>query len=169
MTRRSVWANSDGLRVGFGPNLPDFDSLAVTKQPGSERELRFVIDGERFVSGVYQVENGHLLPVGAVPLYAHVQVTEVFVLGGTTPTIQFGSTNSTAGVPNAPAIASGSAAVLGSLAEASAEAIGTYTLTVTATPLTAATSGNVQVTLGGTSPTVTSAGRAEVVIGYRLP
>jgi hypothetical protein len=169
MTRKAIWVNSDGLRVGYGPNAADFDSQGVTKQPASERELRFIIDGEKFTTGVYQVENAHLLPVGAVPLYAHVQVTQVFVLGGTTPTIQFGSTQSTAGVPDAPAIASGSASVLGSLSEANAEALGTYTLSVTATPLTATTAGNVQITLGGTNPTVTAAGKAEVVIGYRLP
>lgn len=167
MTRASVWTNADGLVVGFGRNEPDFDNVGVTDQPGHERELVLVVDGEKFVSGVYQFAESHRLPVGAIPLYAHAEVTELFVLGGTSPTIQIGSTQSTGGVPNAPAIASGSAAIFGSLAEANAEALGTYTLSVTATPLTSTTAGNLQVTLGGTSPTVTAAGKVKIVIGYR--
>lgn len=167
MTRKAIWANADGLRVGFGPNLADFSSVGEHKMPGADKELRIVIDGEKFTGGIYQFEATELLPVGAVPLYAHARVTEVFVLGGTTPTIQIGSTSSTGGVPNAPSAAVGTAAIAGSLSEANAEALGTYTLSVTATPLTATTAGNLQVTLGGTSPTVTAAGRLTLVIGYR--
>lgn len=167
MTRASLWTNADGLVVGFGRNEPDFDSQGVVDKDGHEREVVFVVDGEKFTSGVYQFADAHRLPVGAIPLYAHVEVTEVFVLGGTTPTIRFGSTESTGGNPNAPAIASASAAILGTLSEANAEALGTYTLSVTATPLTATTAGNLQVTLGGTTPTVTTAGKLKIVIGYR--
>ena len=151
MTRKSVWTNADGLKVGFGPNFADFDSVGATKQPGSERELRFVIDGEKFSGGAYQFMETISIPAGSVPLYAHVQVSEAFVLGGTTPTITFGD--------------AGSATRYGTLSEANAEATGTYTLSVTATPTTAA--GALAVALGGGSPTVTSAGKAEVVIGYR--
>lgn len=167
MTRKSTWANSDGLRVGFGPNFADFSSVGEHNSDGVDKELRIVIDGERFTGGVYQFEATELLPVGAIPLYAHARVSEVFVLGGTTPTIQIGSTSSTAGVPNAPAAAVATTAILGSISEANAEALGTYTLSVTATPLTATTAGNLQVTLGGTTPTVTAAGRLTIVIGYR--
>jgi len=167
MTRASVWTNPDGLKVGFGRNDPDFDSVGVVDQPGHERELVLVLDGEKFTAGVYQFQETHRLPVGAIPLYAHAEVSEAFVLGGTTPTIQIGSTTSSAGIPVAPAIGSSATAIFGSLAEASAEALGTYTLTVTATPLTATTAGNLQVTLGGATPTVTAAGRVKLVIGYR--
>lgn len=167
MTRASVWTNADGLKVGFGRNDPDFDSVGVVDQPGHDKELVLVIDGEKFTSSVYQFQETHLLPVGAIPLYAHVEVTEAFALGGTTPTILFGSTTSSGGVPAAPSTGSGSVSVLGSLSEANAEAVGVYTLSVTATPLTATTAGNLQVTLGGTSPTVSAAGKAKIVIGYR--
>ena len=167
MTRASLWTNADGLVVGYGRNEPDFDSVGVTDQPGHERELVLVVDGEKFTGGVYQFADTHRLPVGAIPLYAHAEVSEVFVLGGTTPTIQIGSTSSTGGVPNAPAAGVGTTAIFGSLSEANAEALGTYTLSVTATPLTATTAGNLQVTLGGTSPTVTAAGKVKIVIGYR--
>ena len=168
MTRKSLWANADGLRVGFGPNLADFSSVGEHKTNGADKELRIVIDGEKFTGGIYQFDATEVLPVGAVPLYAHARVTEVFVLGGTTPTIQIGSTSSTGSVPNAPSAAVGTAAIAGSVSEANAEALGTYTLSVTATPLTATTAGVLQVTLGGTTPTVTAAGRMTLVIGYRL-
>ncbi len=156
MTRKAVWANSDGLRVGFGPNFPDFSSVAEHKTHGVDKEIRLVIDGEKFSGGTYQFDATEALPVGAVPLYAHVRVSEVFALGGTSPTILIGSSGSGAG------------SIFGSVSEANAEALGTYTLSVTATPLTSTTAGNLQVTLGGTSPTVTSAGKAAITLGYRV-
>jgi hypothetical protein len=152
MTRKSVWANADGLRVGFGPNVADYSSQGVQKQIGNEVVVRFTLDGEKFSSGTYVFETQETVPVGAVPLYAHVRITEAFVLGGTTPTIQIGD--------------AGSATRYGSLAQASAQALGTYTNTVTATPLTAA--GTIAVSLGGTTPTVTTAGKAVVTLAYRV-
>lgn len=152
MTRKTVWANSDGLRVGFGPNSSDFSSVAEHKTAGTNKELRFVLDGEKFSSGTYQFDLTESLPIGAVPTYTHVRVTEVFALGGTAPTILIGD--------------AGVAGRYGTVTEANAEAVGTYTYTPTATPLAAAQT--LAVTLGGTSPTVTSAGKAVVVIGYRL-
>jgi hypothetical protein len=152
MTRKSIWTNADGLQVGFGPNYSDFDEVGAVSKDGHERELRFVLDGEKFVAGSYVFNQPAVLPAGAIPLYAHVQTTEVFALGGTTPSIQIGST--------------GAATRFGSATEAQAETLGTYTLTVTATPTTANT--NITVTLGGTTPTVTAAGKMEVVLGYRL-
>lgn len=152
MTRKAVWANSDGLRVGFGPNLADFSSVAEHKTEGVNKELRFVLDGEKFSGGTYQFDVTEVLPIGVIPTYAHIRVTEVFALGGTSPTILIGD--------------AGDTDRFGSVSEANAEAVGTYTLTVAATPLTAAQT--LAVTLGGTSPTVTSAGKAVVTIGYRL-
>lgn len=152
MTRKSVWANADGLRVGFGPNVADYSSQGVQKQTGNEVIVRFTVDGERFSAGTYQFESQEVVPVGAVPLYCHIRVTEAFALGGTTPTIQVGD--------------AGSATRYAALSEANAEAVGTYTASVTATPLTAA--GTIAVSLGGTTPTVTSAGRATVTLAYRV-
>jgi hypothetical protein len=152
MTRKSIWTNADGLQVGFGPNYPDFDEVGVVNKDGHERELRFELDGEKFVAGNYVFNQPFTLPAGAIPLYSHVQTREVFNLGGTTPVINIGST--------------GAATRFGSVSEAQAEALGTYTLSVTATPTTAATT--LTVALGGTTPTVTAAGKMEVVIGYRL-
>lgn len=151
MTRQTVWTNSDGLKVGFGHNNPDYDSIGAVKHMGHEKELRFVVDGEKFSGGVYQFTSSEVLPIGSIPLYAHVQVTEVFALGGTAPVINIGD--------------GASATRFGSVSKAQAEALGTYTLSVTATPITAL--GTIAVALGGTSPTVTAAGKMEVVLGYR--
>lgn len=156
MTRASTWTNADGLIVGFGQNLIDFDSVGAVLIDSNEKELTFVLDGEKFSGGVYQFVTTEALPVGAVPISAFVRVSEAFVLGGTTPTIQVGTSGT------------GAAAVFGSLAQASAQALGTYTLTVTATPLTSTTAGNLRVSLGGTTPTVTTAGRATVTVTYRI-
>jgi hypothetical protein len=156
MTRASTWTNADGLVVGFGPNVVDFDNVGVVATDSNEKELVFVIDGEKFSGGVYSFNTTEALPVGASPVSASVRVSELFVLGGTTPAITVGTTGS------------GASAVFGSLSEANAEALGTYNLTVTATPLTSTTAGNLRVGLSGTSPTVTAAGRATVTVVYRI-
>jgi len=156
MTRRSIWTNADGLVVGFGPNVSDFDSVGAVDMPGYIRELSFEIDGEKFSGGVYQFVHAPALPVGATPVNCTVRVTEVFNLGGTTPTIQVGTSGT------------GAATVFGAVSEANAEALGTYVNSVTATPLTSTTAGTLRVSLGGTTPTVTSAGMAKVVLQYRL-
>ena len=152
MTRKSVWTNADGLKVGFGPNVADFSSQGIQRQNSNEVVVSFVLDGEKFSGGTYQFDSQEVVPVGAVPLYCHIRVTEAFALGGTTPTIQVGD--------------AGSATRYAALSEANAEAVGTYTASVTATPLTAA--GTIAVSLGGTTPTVTSAGRATVTLAYRV-
>lgn len=156
MTRSSTWTNADGLVVGYGPNFVDYDSVGAVLTDSNEKELTFVLDGEKFSGGVYNFVSTEAIPVGAVPVSAFVRVSEVFALGGTTPTIQIGTSGT------------GAAAVFGSLSEANAEALGTYALSVTATPLTATTAGNLRVSLGGTTPTVTSAGRATVTVVYRI-
>lgn len=156
MTRASTWTNADGLIVGFGQNFVDYDNVGAVPGDSNEKELVFVIDGEKFSGGVYNFAVTEALPVGASPVSASVRVSEVFALGGTTPTIQVGTSGT------------GAASVFGSLSEANAEALGTYNLSVTTTPLTSTTAGNLRVSLGGTSPTVTTAGRATVTVVYRI-
>lgn len=156
MTRASTWTNADGLIVGFGQNSIDFDSVGAVLANSNEKELTFVLDGEKFSGGVYQFVTTEALPAGSVPIAAFVRVSEAFVLGGTTPTIQVGTSGT------------GAAAVFGSLAQANAQALGTYALTVTTTPLTSVTAGSLRVSLGGTTPTVTTAGRATVTVTYRI-
>lgn len=155
MTRKAIWTNADGLKVGFGPNYADYTSAGVEKRLGSVEEAVLEIKGEKFSAGDYQFDEPLAIPEGAVPEACVIEVMQAFVLGGTTPTIRVGTTGT------------GAEAVWGSLAEASAEALGTYLNTVVATPLTATTKGNIKVSLGGTSPTVTAAGHAKIRIRYR--
>ena len=98
-----------------------------------------------------------ILPAGSLPTLAYIDVSEVFVMGGTSPTILVGT--------------SGSEATNGCvISEAIAEAVGTVDITSTLTgtwdaSLAAATT--VGVTMGGTSPTATStAGKARLVVQY---
>lgn len=96
------------------------------------------------------------IPAGASIETVFVKVKEAFALGGTTPTILFGTDGSE--VTNGFVIS-----------EAQAEATGTYDVTSTLTgtwdaPLAAETT--VGVALGGTSPTVGTAGLLEVVVTY---
>jgi hypothetical protein len=151
MTRKTTWTNSDGLVVGFGPNISDISSVGTIYTDGVEKQLRFVVDGEKFSGGVYQFDATETIPVGAVPLYCHARVSEAFVLGGTTPVLNVGD--------------AGSGTRYASFSEANMEALGTYTGSVTATPL--ATAGAIVVALGGTTPTVTAAGKVTITIGYR--
>lgn len=46
MTHLSTWTNSDGLVVGFGPNVPERQASAVAKTYGEVREARLHITYE---------------------------------------------------------------------------------------------------------------------------
>lgn len=122
---------------------------------GVERELVLDIDGDMVGNAAYALL-APKLPAGATVLEAYAEVTEAFVLGGTTPTINVGTEGSegTNGVE---------------ISEAQAEAVGTYDITSTvagtwANPLAAETT--VGLAMDGTSPTVTSAGKMRVVVRY---
>lgn len=123
---------------------------------GVKRELSLDIDGDMASAESFALLLANTLPAGSVITEAYVEVTEAFVLGGTTPTILIGT--ATSEVTNGLVIS-----------EAQAEAVGTYDVTGTltgtwASPLAAETT--VGLALGGTSPTSTSAGKARVVIRY---
>lgn len=122
---------------------------------GVINELVIDLDGTMVGNEAYPL----LAPT--IPQYAivedvYLEVTEVFVLGGTTPAIEVGT--------------EGSEATNGfTITKTQAEAVGTYDLTSAlsgtwAAGLAAETT--VGLALSGTSPTVTSAGKARVVIRY---
>ena len=130
-------------------------ATGVLKTEGAENQLTLYITGEIINDGFLpQVD----IPAGAVITKATAQVTEVFDLGGTSPTILVGT--------------DGSEATNGAtLDEASAEAAGYYDITSTLAgtwdaEAALAADTRVGVALGGTSPTVTDAGRAVVIITY---
>lgn len=96
------------------------------------------------------------IPAGAKFLEAVCEVTEVFALGGTTPTINVG-TNTSEGTNYGI-----------ELSEANAEALGTYYNSTGAGTWGAVLAADtvVGVALDGTTPTVGSGGAAKVVIRY---
>lgn len=126
----------------------------VMKTEGIKNQLSIEITGELCGDETFVEE--YVIPAGSLILNAYVDVGEVFVLGGTTPTILVGTDGSE--VTNGLVIS-----------EAIAEAAGVADLTATLTgtwgaKLAADTT--VGITLGGTSPTVTDAGQARLVVEY---
>lgn len=131
-------------------------ATGVYRTEGSENELTIVITGET-LNSTFELPVD--IPAGAVVTKASAHVTEAFVLGGTTPTILFGTKDSE--VTNG-----------GVIAEASAEATGYYDLTSTLAgtwdaEAAFAAKTSVGIALGGTTPTAdATVGRAVVVVKY---
>ena len=125
------------------------------KTEGKMNQLFIEVTGEDVTALAYPLL-APILPAGAVIEDVYAEVTEAFVLGGTTPTILVGTETSE--------VTNGFV-----LNETQAEAAGTYDLTNTLTgtwdsPLAAATT--LGLSLGGTSPTNTAAGKVRFVINY---
>jgi hypothetical protein len=154
-TSKGNWENSAGIGVfnHYGERGTQ-DSGGVIKTEGSTNELTLVIDGTMVSDGAIPRATA-TLPAGAKVTKAYVHVTEVFVLTGTTPTIDIGTqgTEGTNGFD---------------ITEAQAEALGVYEETTFAGTWAAelAASTVVDVALGGTTPASTSAGQATIVIEY---
>lgn len=146
--------NSAGLGVHnfFGPRGTRAPKGGI-KTEGSVMEMTFDIWGSSFGEG-YSDYNTVVLPKGALVLDAFAHVSEVFVLGGTTPTILVGTkgTEETNGV---------------SISQEQAQAVGTVKLTPNgAWANSLATDTEVSFKLGGESPTVTGKGKVRVTIRY---
>lgn len=140
--------NGQKLGEQIGVNHSDTAVTEITLTVTGEQLVRDVATGDGFLKTVR-------IPVGAVITDIIVQTKEVFVLGGTTPTILIGTQGSE--VTNGFAIS-----------EAQAEAVGTYTGYTKAGTWNApiATALDIGIALGGTTPTVTAAGRLDVYIKY---
>lgn len=144
----------NGVKNAYGPRSRFEGSTGSMGTRDAERELVVFFDGSNYT----QVT--HTLPAGAVVAEnAIVEVTEAFVLGGTTPTIAWGVSGTE--VTNRLAL----------LSEAQAEAVGTYSIASAGTlakdtPLAAAVV--LKVALGGTTPTITGAGKCKISIRYRV-
>lgn len=129
------------------------NAIGHIKTEGAIKELTLDITG-KMINNSFRPEV--VLPAGSLVVEAYADISEVFVVTGTTPTISIGTLGSEAtnGVD---------------ISEAQAEAVGTVDITSTAAgtwaaSLAAATT--VGVGLGGTTPAVTDAGKATVVIRY---
>lgn len=152
------YEDSAGLSVynHYGPRFTQdgIVSGGKTRTAGVMQEAVIYIKGSDFTSGSFDTRL--TLPAGSTFVEAIAEVTEAFVLGGTTPTINVG-TNTSEGTNYGI-----------ELSEAQGEATGAYYNATGAgtwaAPLAAATA--VGVALDGTTPTVTSAGLAKVIIRY---
>lgn len=127
----------------------------TTSTEGFMNELTLDLDGELIGNEDFPLLSPQL-PAGARIEDVFLEVSEVFVVGGTSPVLEIGT--------------AGSEATNGvTVTEAQLEATGVYDLTSAvsgtwAAGLAAVT--NLGIALGGTSPTVTDAGKARLVVRY---
>ncbi len=136
------------------------DTAGKFSTDGSVQELVFELNGTMVSAQAFSAL-APTIPKSAKVLQVLVEVTEAFVLGGTTPIVRVGTSGSTTanGVQ---------------LSEAQAEAIGIYDVTSTGAGTWATTAGanlgssvtTVGINLTGGSPTSTTAGKARVVVRY---
>lgn len=160
----------ENVATGSGGNVNTFVSnhygpravgstTGVAKTEGLNNQLTLNINGTDVGNEAFALELAPFLPAGADITKVYAQVTEAFVLGGTSPVIEIGT--------------EGSEATNGfTITEAQAEATGLYDLTSAlsgtwASPLAASTT--IGIDLAGTSPTVTSAGKIKIVVYYDIP
>ena len=145
----------NGVKNYYGAKGRFEGNQGVYRTDGSIKEAVITFTGESYTSVAFT------LPAGALIVHTPtVEITEAFVLGGTTPTINIGTSGSHG------------TNYFCEISEANAEAVGTYSSAAPAgtlalnTPLAAAT--NIVVALDGTNPTITAAGQAKVVVTYRV-
>lgn len=140
----------------YGPRLSTEGLVGVLKVEGNLNQFSLEFTGQNITDDVWAIQT-FSIPAGSKVIRAFIEVSEAFVLGGTTPTIDIGT--------------DGSEGTNGfDLTEAQAEAVDVYEETTFAGTwadrLVADTL--VSVALGGSSPTNTAAGRAKVIIEYAL-
>ena len=141
-----------GVRVFFGPRTALEGLSGDVKTEGMIKQLVVEITGQNILDNVIGLAE---LPKGSKVLRAIVDVEEVFVVAGTTPAINIGT--------------SGSAGTNGfAISEAVAEAVGITEITSFngdyAAELAAASL--VGVNLSGAGAAVTAVGKMKVVIEY---
>ena len=135
-------------------------TIGKIKTEGVLNQLTIELSGEN----LNDIENSIALrqitdlPAGSTPIEVHVDVSEAFVLAGTTPNLEIGT--------------EGSEETNGfQILEATLEAIGSVTITsfngTWAARLAAVTP--VGIALSGTGPTATTAGKARIVVSYFKP
>lgn len=147
------------VNTSFGRRVSG-DTAGKFSTDGAMQELVFELNGSMVSAQAFSAL-APTIPKSAKVLQVLVEVTEAFVLGGTTPIIRVGTSGGTT--------ANGI-----QISEAQAEAIGIYDVTSTGAGTWANTAGanlgssvtTVGINLTGTSPTSTTAGKARVVVRY---
>lgn len=138
----------------YGPRMTG-KTQGSMKTEGALGELVFDVDGEMVGNEAFALLAPQV-PAGTLVTAVYVEVTEAFVVGGTSATINIG----TEGSENTNGF---------EVTEAQAEAVGVYDVTSSlqgtwAAGLAAATT--IGIDMDGTSPTVTAAGKMRVVVKY---
>lgn len=155
-TSKGTWEDSAGLGVQahFGARGSD-DAGGQVKTTGTINEIRLVLDGTMLSNGTLPLVR-QTIPAGSLVIDVTLEVTEVFVIGGTTPTLDVGTDTSEA-TNNF------------DFSEAQLEAVGTTVKTSGAGTWAArlAAETTVNIAMGGTTPTSTAAGAGTVIIRYR--
>jgi hypothetical protein len=142
-----------GVRSRFGPvDIPD-GSQGVVRTAGNKNELVVEFSGNDINDDDFQKA---IVPAGSLVVDAYVEISEVFALGGTTPTINVGTDGSEG--TNGVEISKAEAEALGTV-DISASIAGTWAASL-------ASDTTVSIALDGTTPTATDAGHAKVVISY---
>jgi hypothetical protein len=151
--------NTAGLGVNnqYGPRDTQEGLLGGGELPhaGAMHEAVVYARGKDFGTGTTFITN-KTLPAGSKFIEAIAEVTEAFVLGGTTPTINVG-TSTSAGTNFAIELSEAEGEALGTIYNATGA--GTFADDLAADTIIA-------VELDGTTPTVTAAGELKVVIRY---
>lgn len=145
-----------GVPTFYGPRTSTEGLVGVLKVEGNINQFSLEFTGQNILDDVWNIQT-FIIPAGSKILRAITEISEAFVLGGTTPTIDVGT--------------DGSEGTNGfDIAEADAELIGVYEDTTFAGTwaLRLAADTLVSVALGGGTPTVTAAGRAKIIIEYAL-
>ncbi len=92
MTRKTTWANADGLNVGFGPNYPERQDYAVMTQEGTDMKVAKLTITYQSTLG----SSGAVIPIPAGSVVRSVYMKTRVNWAGLT-SLAFGDAGSTGG------------------------------------------------------------------------
>ena len=144
-----------GTRKHYGIRTAKEGVEGYVPVEGMKKQIVLDVTAESITDDNFRFDLAQI-PSGALIVGAYASVSEVFVMGGTTPTILIGTDGSE--VTNGIVVS-----------EAIGEALGTADVTATATGTwnaALAADAEISVVLGGTSPTITTVGKMKVTLEY---
>lgn len=100
MNKASLWANPDGVVVGFGPRGVETNSGAKVVLGGKRQQVVIEIDGSKIPAAdvTAQLANGVEIPAGAMIESAKIVVAATGGFAGASSTVDVGLWNATTGV-----------------------------------------------------------------------
>lgn len=152
-----TWEDTAGLGVEnhYGPRGRGDDS-GIIKTEGSTNEIVIYLTGTNVSNQELDRATG-ALPAGAYVNHAYLEVTEAFVLAGTTPVVEVGTQGSEA--TNGLSITEAQMENIGVVEFDTTDMAGTWAARLAARTV-------VDVAMSGSSPTSTSAGAAKLVFEF---